>query len=59
MLNKIFVLCAGCQRSIFASNLAGVIVANKREEYYCDSLTCIIELSDKIEAMKKSRRKKP
>jgi len=31
MLNKMFVLCSGCQRSIFADTLAGAVIEDQQE----------------------------
>lgn len=54
MTKRIFMVCEHCSGSIFADRLAGILIDNGKEIYYCQNLLCIIGLVDKLEERNKT-----
>lgn len=48
MLNKMFVICTACQRSIPGDFLAGAVVSDSIEHYFCQRLQCVVAMSEMI-----------
>lgn len=42
------VLCYGCKQPIHIDHFAGAIMTDDGEEFLCDSLPCLLVMTDKV-----------